>query len=535
MSSKSNTVALAQTVGLSLQAAVAEPTELAYELWPIGTYNKQHSAEKTVAPGLEQVEFGEGSSGGEERQPIEPETASVMAERPYKARKPAKNPTPAMIEGSRARAIAAESAARLKQDMRTADEIYGTNGLVTAESHPHTFSVQFQEHGLAMGADFMGVRSFQNCLELYVARESPEKQRSSHRPVDTLRRISEKNPIPPAHYPRNNPQVCASWRHEIGYPSEGSSGQKEAAKWVTRYGEVHRLMKGKDGKVIIEDRPEMPTEVWYAILAKIHHDHGHHGRDEVFRNDKSITPSISKGFVAAYVSCCCLQRKSPPRKVKNVRETFAGEELAKTGKPSKGKKRATEAADPDSQSPAAKRPRVDSTEPVMADAGNEQGPSLRNDSSPAQMGVGFPIAMADPSQGVAGPVENYREVIAHQAAPQIPEGSTFDVAGIEAAAPTAPGLASTTEDSLLRPEEFFGLGAEDWQGDDGDWLVQWDNTSHPQSKTADDPGLSMDLVDPSVDIYGGNISDEELSHLLFECWNEIDKKPRQVLMPRGHK
>lgn len=128
----------------------------------------------------------------------------------------------------------------------------------------------------------------------------------------------------------------------------------------------------------------MPTEEWYALLAQIHHDHGHHGRDQVFKKVQSITPSISKCFVAAYVSCCCLKRKSSPRKV-NVREAFAGEELAKTSKPSKGKKRAIEAADP--HSPLAKRPNAHSTEPAMVNAGDEQDPSLRNDYSPARKGV----------------------------------------------------------------------------------------------------------------------------------------------------
>lgn len=191
------------------------------ELWLIEAYNKQHSVEQTVALGLDQTEFGEGSSSGEERQSSEPQTASIITERPHKVQKSAKNPTPAMIENSRARAIAAEHAALLREDPRTADEIYGTDGPVTAESHPHTFSVQFREHGLAMNADFMGVRSFQNCLECYVASVSPGKQRSSHRPADTLRRIVEKNPIPPPHYPRDNSQVCASWRWVIllRYPS----------------------------------------------------------------------------------------------------------------------------------------------------------------------------------------------------------------------------------------------------------------------------------------------------------------------------
>lgn len=207
MFSKSNTVAQAQMAEFRPQAAVIEPTEQATasrpsqtasvlnippalplqgveasiqglpaeELWLIEAYNKQHSVEQTVAPGLDQTNFGEGSSGGEERQPFEPQTASV------------------------------------KTDPRTADEIYGTDGPVTVESHPHTFSVQFKEHGLAMDADFMGVRSFQNCLECYIARESPKKRRSAHRPADTLCRIVEKNPIPPPHYPRDKRQVCANW------------------------------------------------------------------------------------------------------------------------------------------------------------------------------------------------------------------------------------------------------------------------------------------------------------------------------------
>lgn len=205
MFSKSNTVGQAQMAETRFQAAVIEPTEQATasrpsqtasvlnippamplqgveasiqglpeeELWLIEAYNKQHSVEQTVAPGLDQTKYGEGSSGGEERQ-TEPQTASD------------------------------------KTDPRTADEIYGTDGPVTAVSHPHTFSVQFKEHGLAMDADFMGVRSFQNCLECYVARESPKKQRSAHRPADTLCRIVEKNPIPPPHYPMKK-SVITNW------------------------------------------------------------------------------------------------------------------------------------------------------------------------------------------------------------------------------------------------------------------------------------------------------------------------------------
>ncbi|ELR02357.1 hypothetical protein GMDG_05421 [Pseudogymnoascus destructans 20631-21] len=512
-----------------------------HELYPIEVYNKQHSVEQTVAPGLEQSEFGEGSSGGEEGQNIEPQMASIIGEWPYKARKSAKNPIPAMIENGQARAIAGEDTARLKADQRTADEIYGTDGPVTEGSHPHTFSVQFLEHGLAMDADFMGVRSFQNCLECYVAGEAPVKQRSSHRPVDTLQRIGEKNPIPPPHYPRDDKKVCASWRHEIN------------SKWVSHDERVYRLTKAKVRAYV----PEMPTENWYTLLATIHHDHGHQGRDAVFEKVKSITPSISKGFVAAYVSCCCLQRKSSPRKDKNVREAFAGQELAKAGKPSKGKKRAIAEADPESPSPAARRPRAHSTEPAMVNAGDEQDPSLRIDYSPPQMGVEFPIAMADPYRDVAGPVENHREVIAHQAAPYIPEGPNnalaFDVAGIAAVAPVAPGSESTQNDSWSRPQDMYGSGAEEWQGDDSDWLTQTasdvsglsslggsfhtddaareqasqatidprllalpapqgDNTSRLQPND-NDAGLSLGLEDPSVDT-NGSLSDAEFGQLV---------------------
>lgn len=185
MFSKSNAVAQAQMAELRFQAAVIEPTKQATASRPSET------------------------TSGEERQ-TEPKAASAKGSR--KVRKSAKNPTPAMIKSSQAHAIATEDVDRLRADQRTADEIYGTDGPVTAESHPHTFSVQFQEHGLAMDADFIGVRSFQNCLECYIAKVSPEKQRSAHRPADTLRRIVEKNPIPPPHYPKNNTQIGASWR-----------------------------------------------------------------------------------------------------------------------------------------------------------------------------------------------------------------------------------------------------------------------------------------------------------------------------------
>lgn len=147
-----------------------------------------------------------------ETQVSKPQTASVIAGRPYKARKSPKNPTPAQIAKCQARAKAGEVVARFKADLRTADEIYGTDGPVTAKTHPHTYSVQFLQPRLAMPADFIGVRSFQNCLERYIARESPAKQRSSHRPADTLSRIMEKNKIPPPHYPREDRQVRASWR-----------------------------------------------------------------------------------------------------------------------------------------------------------------------------------------------------------------------------------------------------------------------------------------------------------------------------------
>lgn len=88
----------------------------------------------------------------------------------------------------------------------------------------------------------------------------------------------------------------------------------------------------------------------------------------------------------------------------------------------------------------------------------------------------FPIAMADPYRDVAGPVENYGMVIAHQAAPQIPEGLNntlaFDATGIAAVAPVAPGSESTPDDSWLWLEDMNGSGAEEWQGDDSDWLKQ---------------------------------------------------------------
>jgi hypothetical protein len=174
------------------------------------------AVEPTVAPEPEkQIDFGEGSSGREERQAFEPQTASIMAKGFYNAQKPrksAKNPTPAMVENRRVRDIAGEKAARHRADPRTPDEIYGTEDPVTEDSHPHTFSVQFRDPGLAIIADYMGVRSFQNCLESYVAGESPEKQRSSHRTAETLQRIKEKNPIPPPHYPRDIPQICANWK-----------------------------------------------------------------------------------------------------------------------------------------------------------------------------------------------------------------------------------------------------------------------------------------------------------------------------------
>jgi hypothetical protein len=147
-----------------------------------------------------------------ETQVSKPQSASIIVGSPCKARKSAKNPTPAQITKWQARARAAEDAARLKRDKRTADEIYGTNGPMTAETHPHTYSVQFRQPNVAMNVDFMGVRSFQNCLERYIACEYPDKQRSSHRSADTLRRILEKNEIPPPHYPREDRQVCASWR-----------------------------------------------------------------------------------------------------------------------------------------------------------------------------------------------------------------------------------------------------------------------------------------------------------------------------------
>ncbi|KFY09036.1 hypothetical protein V492_05678 [Pseudogymnoascus sp. VKM F-4246] len=542
MFSQLNTVILAQVEGPRFQAAVIEPTEQAQTsgqsetIQPpasdasprlIEEFNMKHSVEQTVVPGIEQTEFGEGSSGGEERQPYEPQTVSVKAGRPLKVRKSAKNPTPAMIKNNRARAIAQKRADRLKQDPRTTDEIYGTVGPVTKESHPHTFSVQFEGLDFAMDADYMGVCSFQNCLERYVGEECPQKQRSAHRPADTLRRILEKNPIPPENYPQENPQVCASWRHEINYPSEGKREQKEFTKWVIRNEQAHYVEKTKNG-IKIRDRPELPTEKWYAILAKIHCDHGHYGRDGLFKKVKLITPSISKGFLAEYVEYCCPEGKSSARAGRSVLEVFAGEGLAKTGRPSKGKKRPINRADPDSLSPPAKRPKAHSTEPAMVNAGDEQVPSLRNDYSPAQMGAEFPIAMADPYQDIDDLVEN------------------------NTASPVYPG-SEIKNDSWHLPEDFFESGAEEWQGDDGDWLalptpdasdlsslgesihtqamvsdqtsqtmidplmkatpVQGDTTSHPQSNDAYDSGLSMSLEEPSDDI-DGNISVEELESLM---------------------
>jgi hypothetical protein len=150
---------------------------------------------------------------------------------------------------------------------------------------------------------------------------------------------------------------------------------------VIRDGEVHGF-KTENGSQVPQSIPEKPTEEWYAILAKIHHDNGHRGRDGVFKRLTSITPSISKGFVAAYVSCCCPQAKSSPRL-----EPCVGEEPTKADKPSKSKKRAIEEADLSSLSPPAKRPKAHSTVQAMINAGDEQDPSLRNDNSLAQMGV----------------------------------------------------------------------------------------------------------------------------------------------------
>lgn len=184
------------------------------DLAPIAAFNKQFFVEQTVAPETEGVDFGDGRFDGEERQTPEPLTASTVVNGSSKARKPrksAKNPTADMVEKCRVRDNAARRAAQCKADLESPDEIYGTEGPVTEESHPHTFSVQFQDPRLPMSEDYMVVRSFQNCLEHYVACESPEKQRSSHRSAETLQRIKERNPNPPPHYP-NGPQIRASWK-----------------------------------------------------------------------------------------------------------------------------------------------------------------------------------------------------------------------------------------------------------------------------------------------------------------------------------
>lgn len=122
----------------------------------------------------------------------------------------------------------------------------------------------------------------------------------------------------------------------------------------------------------------------------------------------------------------------------------------------------------------------------------------------------FPIAMADPYRDVAGLVENHREVIAHQAALQIPEGPNnalaFDVAGIAAVAPVAPGSESTPNDSWSRPEDIYGSGAEEWQGDDSDWLTQTASdvsglsslggSFHTQDAASEQ--ASQDMIDPRL-------------------------------------
>ena len=129
-----------------------------------------------------------------------------------------------------------------------------------------------------------------------------------------------------------------------------------------------------------ETHPEAPTEEWYAILSYIHHSFGHLGRDKVFGHVESITPSISKGFVGLYVSQCCTKGKASSRKQKNAQEDFAGGEPVKADRPSTGKKRVNEELDDPALLPAAKRPKAHSTEPAMVNAGDEQDPSLRNDS-----------------------------------------------------------------------------------------------------------------------------------------------------------
>lgn len=116
--------------------------------------------------------------------------------------------------------------------------------------------------------------------------------------------------------------------------------------------------------------------------------------------------------------------------------------------------------------------------------------------------------MADPYHDVTGPVEKHRKVIAHQAAPQIPEGSknasAFDVMGIAAAAPVVPGSESIPKVSWPRPEDIYGSGAEDWQGDDGDWLMQpapdaselssLGESIHTQAAASEH--ASQDMIDP---------------------------------------
>lgn len=179
---------------------------------PLLTSGQPAFEEPTVAPEPMDDLFGDEDAEWEVDDQPAPAVAPAVAPPSRKNRKSDKPLTAAQTERNRLHELALANMERHRADTRLPNEIYGTMGPVTEESHPRTHMVDFRDPGLIMEADYMGVRGFRNCLEHHIECVSPGKQRSFHRTADTLRRIVEKNPIPPMHYPRDDATTCTNWR-----------------------------------------------------------------------------------------------------------------------------------------------------------------------------------------------------------------------------------------------------------------------------------------------------------------------------------
>jgi hypothetical protein len=87
------------------------------------------------------------------------------------------------------------------------------------------------------------------------------------------------------------------------YPTRVLTNQRFVLKkkFVVSNNQVYR--KSEKGQV--SACPILATEEWYAVLAGIHKDHGHLGRDALFARVGQTHEGICKPFIASYIARCC--------------------------------------------------------------------------------------------------------------------------------------------------------------------------------------------------------------------------------------